>query len=46
MTNQEAAEIIKVFRAAMDTPITQYREILLGALDRAIEVLEEVKDNG
>lgn len=41
MTNKEAIEIVKTFRQAMDTPITEHREILLGALDMAIEALEE-----
>lgn len=42
MTNKEAIEIVKTFRQAMDTPITNYREILLGALDMAIKALEEM----
>ena len=41
MTNKEAIEIVKTFRQAMDTPITEYRDILLGALDMAIKALEE-----
>ena len=41
MTRQEAAEIVRTFREAMDTPITEHREILLGALDMAIEELEK-----
>jgi len=41
MTRQEAAEIVRTFRNVMDTPITEHREILLGALDMAIEELEK-----
>ena len=40
MTNKEAAEIVKTFREVMDTPITEHRDILLGALDMAINALE------
>lgn len=40
MTRQEAAEIVRTFREVMDTPVTEHREILLGALDMAIECLE------
>ena len=39
MTNQEAKEIVQTFREAMDHPETQYKDILLGALDMAIEAL-------
>ena len=41
MTRQEAAEIVRTFREVMDTPVTEHREILLGALDMAIEELEK-----
>lgn len=41
MTNKEAIEILRTFREAMDTPITNYRDILLGSLDMAIESLEQ-----
>lgn len=40
MTNQEAADIVRTFRDVMDTPITEYREELIGALNMAIEALE------
>ena len=40
MTNKEAAEIVRTFREVMDTPITEHRDILLGALDMAINALE------
>ena len=46
MTNQEAIEIVKTFREAMDSPITEYRDILLGALDMAIEALENERPKG
>ena len=46
MTNQEAIEIVKTFRQAMDSPITEYRDILLGALDMAIEALEIERPKG
>ena len=41
MTRQEAAEIVRTFREVMDTPVTEHREILLGALDMAIVELEK-----
>lgn len=41
MTRQQAAEIVRTFREVMDTPVTEHREILLGALDMAIEELEK-----
>ena len=41
MTNKEAADIVRTFQEAMDTPITEYRDVLLGALDMAIEALEK-----
>lgn len=41
ITRQEAAEIVRTFREVMDTPVTEHREILLGALDMAIEELEK-----
>lgn len=40
MTRHEAAEIVRTFREVVDTPLTEHREILLGALDMAIEALE------
>ena len=40
MTNHEAADIVRTFRDVMDTPITEYREELIGALNMAIEALE------
>lgn len=46
MTNEDAIEIVKTFRQAMDTPITEYREILLGALDMAIDALKEQRPQG
>ena len=44
MTNQEAKEIVQTFREAMDHPETQYKDILLGALDMAIEALDRPED--
>ena len=41
MTSKEAIEIVKTFRNAMDNPMTEYRDILLGALDMAIIALHE-----
>ena len=38
--NVVAIEILKTFRDAMDTPITEYRDVLLGSLDRAIKALD------
>ena len=38
--NEIAIEILKTFRQAMDTPITNYRGLLLGSLDKAIKALE------
>lgn len=40
MNNQEAKEIVQTFREAMDHPETQYKDVLLGALDMAIEALD------
>ena len=44
--NEVAIEMLKTFREAMDTPITNYRDILLGSLDMAIKALEDKKPNG
>lgn len=44
--NEVAIEILKTFREAMDTPITNYRDILLGSLDMAIKALENDRPQG
>ena len=46
MTNEEAIEILKTFREVMDDPITNYREVLLGSLDMAIEALKNERPHG
>lgn len=43
--NEVAIEILKTFREAMDTPFTEYRDILLGSLDRAIMALDFIEEN-
>jgi len=40
ISNEVAIDIVRTFREAMDTPITEHREILLGSLDMAIEALK------
>lgn len=41
MNNEDAIEIIESFRLIFDSPEVEHREVLLGAIDKAIEALKE-----
>ena len=46
MTNEDAIEIIETFRLIFDSPEVENKEVLLGAIDKAIEALKrEATDN-
>lgn len=40
MTNEDAIEIIETFRLIFDSPEVENKEVLLGAIDKAIEALK------
>ena len=43
MTNEDAIEIIESFRLIFDSPEVEHKEVLLGAIDKAIEALKNEK---
>lgn len=46
MTNEDAIEIIETFRLIFDSPEVENKEILLGAIDKAIEALKNERAKG
>lgn len=46
MTNEDAIEIIETFRLIFDSPEVENKEVLLGAIDKAIEALKREQPHG
>jgi transcription initiation factor IIE alpha subunit len=46
MTNEDAIEIIETFRLIFDSPEVENKEVLLGAIDKAIEALKNERPHG
>ena len=46
MTNEDAIEIIETFRLIFDSPEVENKEVLLGAIDKAIEALKNQRPHG
>ncbi len=40
MTNHQAIEMLETFKKVFDTPETEYREALIGSIDKGIEALK------
>ena len=40
MTNHQAIELLETFKKVFDTPDTNYREALIGSIDKGIEALK------
>ena len=40
MTNTQAIEMLETFKKVFDTPDTNYREALIGSIDKGIEALK------
>lgn len=40
MTNPQAIEMLETFKKVFDTPDTNYREALIGSIDKGIEALK------
>lgn len=46
MTNEDAIEIIETFRLIFDSPEVENKEVLLGAINKAIEALKNERPHG